>query len=446
MFGRTIIDGGIIHIPDVLSDPDFGRPDAQKLMGFRAALGVPLVREGRVFGVVNLFRFAVSSFAEKQIELVRTFADQAVIAIENTRLLTVQREALERQTATADVLKVIASSPTDVQPVFEAIAERSNQLLGGHSTSVLRFIDDIVELVAFTPVSAEADAVLQAMFPRPVASYPVFDLLRNGEVVQTPDTETDDHAIDSGRASARARGFRSRLRVPLMGDRATIGVISVTRKEPGQFADQDVALLKAFADQAVIAIQNVKLFDEVQAKTRDLEEALVYQTGSANILKVIASSPTNVQPVLQAIAETACELCEATDGQVLLRAGDELRFSAHHGSIPVAFETKLINRNWVNGRAVIDKTTVHAHDLLSTEGDEFPEGRDMAFRHMGRTVLSVPLLRDNEAIGTIALRRVEVAALHATSRSRCCRPLPTKPSSRSATPACSKRCRRRPES
>ncbi len=554
--------------------------------GLRTILFIPLRKEGRLLGFIAAGRREVRAFSENEIGLLESFAAQAALAIENARLFNETREALERQTATADILKVIASSPSDLQPVFDAIAERSNRLIGGHSTAVFRFVSDDVELVAFTPVNPEADKMLRAAFPQPVETYPMFQLARDREIVEITDAESENSEAAEVRDIARARGFRSLLLTTLHGDRGPIGLISVTRKEPGAFAPHHVQLLRTFADQAVIAIQNVKLFDEVQAKTRDLEEALeqqtgsanilrviassptdvgpvlqaivesacelcdandavvllregahlrfsahhgpiginiekwplnrnwsagravldrtpvhvrdmfseegnefpdgkelsrytgtsgirsilsvpllregealgaillrrtemrpfapkqiallqtfadqaviaignvglfdevqaktleleealVYQTGSANILKVIASSPTNVQPVLQAIAETACELCDATDGQVLLREGDELRFSAHHGSIPVAFETKRINRDWVNGRAVIDKKTVHAHDLLSAEGNEFPEGRDMAYRNMGRTVLSVPLLRDNEAIGTIALRRAE---------------------------------------
>ncbi len=165
--------------------------------------------------------------------------------------------------------------------------------------------------------------------------------------------------------------------------------------------------MTTFADQAVIAIENARLFDEVQAKTRDLSEALTYQTGSSNILSVIASSPTDVEPVLKAIVESACELCEASDALVFLKDGEDLRFSAHHGSIPIDLPKWPINRNWVTGRAVVDRVPVHVRDLPS-EGDDFPEGRELA-RHQGnRTVLSVPLLREGESIGAISLRRTEV--------------------------------------
>jgi GAF domain-containing protein len=410
VFGRTIIDGGIVHIPDVINDPDFGRPDAQKLMGFRAALGVPLMREGRVFGVVNLFRFAVSSFTEKQIELVRTFADQAVIAIENTRLFNETREALERQTATADILKVIASSPSDLQPVFDAIAERSNRLIGGHSTAVFRFVDDNVELAAFTPVSPAADKMLQAAFPQPVETYPMFQLARDREIVEITDAEAENSEAAEVRDIARARGFRSLLLTTLHGDRGPIGLISVTRKEPGTFLPHHVQLLRTFADQAVIAIQNVRLFDEVQAKTHDLEEALEQQTGSANILRVIASSPTDVGPVLKAIVESACKLCDASDAVVLLKQGDHLRFSAHHGPIAVNVEAWPITRGWSGGRSFLDRKPVHVHDMRAHES-EFPDSAQLSQRSRTsgvRTVLSVPLLRDDEAIGTITLRRLEV--------------------------------------
>ena len=158
----------------------------------------------------------------------------------------------------------------------------------------------------------------------------------------------------------------------------------------------------------MIAIENVRLFDEVQAKTRDLTEALTYQTGSSNILSVIASSPTDVRPVLKAIVESACQLCEADDALVTLKDGDDLRFQAQHGSIPVVWERTPINRQWPSGRAVVDRTPVHVRDLLSTEGEEFPEGQEYARRTNVRTVLSVPLLRENESIGSIALRRTEV--------------------------------------
>src|SRR4030095_11249802 len=170
-------------------------------------------------------------FPDRFIELLRTFADQAVIAIENARLIRETQEALERQTVTADILKVIASSPSDVQPVFEAIASSAKRLLGGFSTTVLHFIDDELHLVAYTPTSPEADEGLKSSFPRKIAEFPTFELVRNGRTIQFPDTEAAE-VPEANRELARLRGFRSVLFVPLMSRGTPVGMISVTRAQP----------------------------------------------------------------------------------------------------------------------------------------------------------------------------------------------------------------------
>ena len=231
--------------------------------------------------------------------------------------------------------------------------------------------------------------------------------LLEGKVTHVPDVHADpDYSFSEGQ---RLSGDpRTILGVPLLREGKPVGALALLRRAVRPFTDRQIELVKTFADQAVIAIENVRLFDEVQAKTRDLTEALTYQTGSSNILSVIASSPTDVGPVLKAIVESACQLCEADDALVTLKDGDDLRFQAQHGSIPVVWERTPINRQWPSGRAVVDRTPVHVRDLLSTEGEEFPEGQEYARRTNVRTVLSVPLLRENESIGSIALRRTEV--------------------------------------
>src|SRR5258705_2446497 len=198
------------------------------------------------------------------------------------------------------------------------------------------------------------------------------------------------------------------LAVPMLREGVPIGVIALTRSEARPFTEKQIELVTTFADQAAIAIENVRLFDEVQAKTRDLSEALTYQTGSGNILRVIASAPTDVEPVLKAIAESACELCDAYDAVVRLKYGDELQIRAHHGPIPIDAAKWLINRTWTAGRAVLDKKPVHVHDMLSAEGDEFPEAQKRAHEQGHHTILSGPLLREGESIGAIVLRRREV--------------------------------------
>ncbi len=374
-------------------------------LGTRSQVTVPMLRTGEPIGAITVGWADPGAYGDQQVALLQTFADQAVIAIENVRLFNETREALERQTATADILKVIASSPNDVQPVFEAIAASAKRLLGGFSATVVRFVGDTLHLVAFTPTNATADQALQASFPMPLAGFSGFELVRGGQTVQFTDTELED-VPRVNRELARLRGYRSMVFTPLMSNGTPIGMISVTRKEPGSFSAHYVQLLQTFADQAVIAIENVRLFDEVQAKTHDLTEALTYQTGSSNILKVIASSPTDVEPVLKAIVENACELCDAYDAAVVLKDGDDLRFSAHHGPIPIGLETWPINRSWTAGRAFVDKRPVHVPDLFDSA--DFPDGRELARRMGHRSILSVPLLRENESIGAIILRRTEV--------------------------------------
>jgi len=315
---RVIVEKKNLHLPDWSSIelPEHQR-QIQETWGIKAGLYVPLLREKECIGLFAFARKQAGPFSDRDIALAESFRDQALIAIENARLFNETQEALERQTATADVLKVIASSPTDVQPVFDAIAERSNRLIVGHSTAVYRFIDQTAFLTAFTPVNPEADALLRSVFPRPLSSFPQFELVSHGETVQIADYETADVPEDT-RLVARTRGFRSCLFVPLLSDHRPIGLISVTRKEPGAFAEHDVNLLKTFADQAVIAIQNVKLFDEVQARTRELSESLQQQTATSEVLQIISSSPGDLAPVFDKMLENATRVCGAEFGTMNL--------------------------------------------------------------------------------------------------------------------------------
>jgi len=328
---RALRNCAVVHVAD---DPGYPGTPAQTLGGVRTVLSVPLIREAQPIGAISVSRTRVEPFTEKQIDLIKTFADQAVIAIENVRLFNETREALERQTATADILKVIASSPSDVQPVFEAIATSANRLIGGFSTAVFRFVDGVSHLAAFTPTSPAADEILKSSFPRPVAEYRAIELAQAGEAIQITDTETMTDA--QIRDIARARGFRSMLLSPLMSNGASIGLISVTRVEPGSFADHHVQLLQTFADQAVIAIENVRLFDEVQARTRDLAESLEQQTATSEVLQVISSSPGELEPVFRTMLENATRVCGASFGTMNLWDGERFNLAADY-NVPPAF-------------------------------------------------------------------------------------------------------------
>jgi signal transduction histidine kinase len=318
------------------------------------------------------------------------------------------KEAREQQAATAEILKVIASSPGDVQPVFEAIAASANRLIGGFSTAVYRVIEDIVHLMAFTPTSPEADEALKAGFPLHRKEVPPLALVQNGETAQIADAEAADPQTQR---LGRARGWRSVTFTPLMSQATFIGFVVCTRRETGVLADHHVQLLRTFADQAVIAIENARLFNVVRQRTDDLSEALQQQTATADVLRVIASSPTDVGPTLRAIVEGACRFCDAYDATVLLKIEDDLHYSAHHGPIPAPREAHRITRQWVTGRSVVDKVPVQISDFLAPEAAaEFPEGQRRALEQGHRCTLAIPLLQEGEAVGAIVLRRLEPVA------------------------------------
>src|SRR5260370_36031619 len=242
--GRAVLDRKPIHVHDLQAEKiEF--PDVHAMaqrMGHRTILSIPLLRGEEAIGSLTVRRTEIRPFSAKQIELAETFADQAVIGIENVRLFNETREALERQTATADILKVIASSPSDVQPVFEAVATSANRLFGGFSTAVFRFVGNLIHLAAFTPTNPAADEVLKASFPRRPADFPPFEWVRDGETAQVVHTESESSVRDI----ARARGYRSLLLSPLMSSGAPIGVISVPRKEPCPVDAHQVQLLQTF--------------------------------------------------------------------------------------------------------------------------------------------------------------------------------------------------------
>jgi GAF domain-containing protein len=409
--GQVIRTKQVAHIADLRTNPGYleGDPSIVALSdraGARTFVGVPMLRDAKLVGMISVYREEVRPFSEKQIELLSNFARQAVIAIENTRLLKELRESLQQQTATADVLKVISRSAFDLQPILDTIVQTASRLCDAEFAQIYKLQDDKYHLAATNNAATD--------FVRYSADHPlspgrgslVGRTALDRKTVHLPDCLADP---EYKALEYQSMGqYRSILGVPLLREGVPIGVIALMRAVVLPFTDKQIELVSTFADQAVIAIENVRLFDEVQAKTHDLSEALIYQTGSADILSVIASSPTDIEPVLKAIVKSACELCDAYDAVVRIKEGDYLHAGAHSGPIPADKNSWRINRNWTAGRAIIDKTPVHVHDVLSAEGEEFPESQEIA-RHQGyRTVLSVPMLREGEGIGAIVLRRNEV--------------------------------------
>ena len=395
-------DGETIQFPDSEADdvPQLNR-ELARLRGFRSVLFMPLMSRGAAVGMISVTRGETGAFAPDLVQLLQTFADQAVIAIENARLFNETREALERQTATADILKVMAASPSDVQPVFDAIAANANRLIGGFSTAVLRYVDGAAHLAAFTPTDPAGDRVLQASFPVPFAQFPPYSLVADGAAAQLPDTEIEPAARDI----ARARGYRSMLFAPLMSEGEAIGIIITTRRATGAFTEHHVRLLQTFADQAVIAIKNVSLFNATR-------EALERQTATADILKVIAASPADVTPVFQAISDSAKALIGGHSSTVTRLKDGMLHLAAFttdneagNADLLSSFPAPL-SSSGIHSRVAVSGEYAFRSDMQN-EPDLTEAMKELARTRGYRSILVVPMLRDGVAIGTIAVTRPE---------------------------------------
>ncbi|MGB9388362.1 MAG: GAF domain-containing protein, partial [Pseudolabrys sp.] len=409
VFGQTIIKGATVHIPDVLEDSDFARPQAQKLMGLRAALGVPLVRDGHVFGVVNLFRTTPTAFTQKQIELAETFADQAVIAIENTRLFNELRhrtddlsESLQQQTATADVLKVISRSSFDLRIVLRTLVESAAQSCEAQQAIVTQRGDDgLYRLAASFGFPDEFDEYMRQNPLGPGRATTTGRVALEGKMVHIPDVLADpEYAFPKGQ---QLGGYRSNLGVPLLRDGVPIGAFVLMRPVVKPFSDKQIELVETFADQAVIAIENVRLLNE-------LRESLQQQTATADVLKVISRSTFDLQPVLDTLLTSAARLCQADHSFVFLREDDVYRCASGSGEIPEWIEylkqqTIKPGRGTIAARTALEGRTVHIPDVLADPEYTFLEAQK---RGGYRTALGVPLLREGAPIGLMVLTRPTV--------------------------------------
>ncbi|HEX5529959.1 MAG TPA: GAF domain-containing protein, partial [Methylomirabilota bacterium] len=315
-------------------------------------------------------------------------------------------EALEQQTATAEILGVISSSPTDLQPVMSAVVEAAARLCDAQNAQIFQIEGEMMRLVArHGPVKSSLEAGESRSLTRGSVSGRVAldrQTLRIDDLRVNLEAEYPDIA-----AAIRRQGIASTVGVPLLREGVAIGAITAFRTEVRPFSDQQVALLETFADQAVIAIENVRLFQELQVRNRDLTETLEQQTATAEILRVISSSPTDLQPVLDVVARNAARVCEASDALVHRVDGGFTQVVANSGEIRTRGGKIPITRGWVGGRALIERRRIHVHDLAA-ELDEYPESRDFQQRAGARTTLVAPMLREGTPIGLIVIRRREV--------------------------------------
>jgi GAF domain-containing protein len=406
--GRVLLEGKTVHIPDVLADPEHAGGDYQSRGGYRSNLAVPLLRDGETIGAFAVTRSKARPFSDDQIKLLTTFSDQAVIAIENARLLNELRESLQQQTATADVLKVISRSTFDLQTVLNTLVLSATSLCVADMSAIYQRDGEFLRLWATTGVTPEA-AQYGAEHPLQVGRNSASGRAAlEGEAVHILDVLAD---AEYGATSLRdAAGYRTVLGVPLLRAGTVIGVFALTRREVSPFSEKQIELVTTFADQAVIAIENARLLNE-------LRQSLEEQTATSDVLRVISSSPGELEPVFAAILASATRICEAEFGNLFLREEDAFRAVAWHGEPTYvntwrgpALTIKTDVADIPLARLAATKQRVHVADLRQEAAYKAGHEHLVALIDKGgaRTILIVPMLKEHTLVGAIAIHRQEV--------------------------------------
>jgi GAF domain-containing protein/anti-sigma regulatory factor (Ser/Thr protein kinase) len=412
--GRTALERDVVHIADLAADLEYALPDVVAIGKVRTALGVPLLRAGEPIGIITLWRQRVEPFTDRQIELVRTFAAQAVIAIENTRLLNELRESLRQQTATADVLKIISRSTFDLKSVLQTLVESAAELCDADKAMTTRQINGVFYPAEAYGLSREFMDYVKDIPMEADRGSAAGRALLEGRVIHIPDVKADsEYTLVEPQ---RLGNFRTVLCVPMLREGVPIGVLALMRSEVRPFTDKQIELLTTFADQAVIAIENVRLLDALKQRTADLTESLEQQTATSEVLQVINSSPGQLEPVFTTMLESAVRICDAKFGYIYRWDGDALYLVADYNTPPAFADAHRGLRihptpRMPVGRMLATKTTVQVADLAAEP--IYTEDRDpraAAAVELGgiRTLLAVPMLKENELIGAFIIYRQEV--------------------------------------
>jgi GAF domain-containing protein len=418
--GRMVATKAVVHVPDLSVDPAYINRNPQtvaavELGGTRTLIAAPMLKDDKLIGGISLVRQEVRPFSDKQISLLTNFAAQAVIAIENARLLNELRQSLEQQTATGEILSSMSGSIADTQPVFDAIVRNLLRLFGTRYATIQLLQDGLIHLPAIAGEQGFEQMVKQ--FPRPLSEESfsgramiLKETIRYAPILDNPTVST------FGQENAREFGYNSIIFTPMIRGDKVVGAIGTAHREAKPFNEQQVALLKAFADQAVIAIENTRLLNELRERTTDLSESLEQQTATAEVLHVISSSPGEVEQVFAAMLEKAVRICDAVFGNIFSWDGNALQHVAGHNTPPAFAEARKRlplgpTPGSAFGRVITTKAAVHIIDLAAEQ--EYIErsipGLVAAVELGGiRTLLVVPLLKENEPIGAFSLSRQEV--------------------------------------
>jgi PAS domain S-box-containing protein len=416
--GQVIRTKQVAHIADLRTNPAYLEGDPtivalSDLAGARTFVVVPMLRDAKLVGMISVYREEVRPFADKQIELLSNFAKQAVIAIENTRLLGELRESLQQQTATADVLKVISRSTFDLQTVLDTLVESAARLCEAEMALIHRREGEQYRAAATFGFSPEFWAFMQAHPISPGRGSIAGRVALERHAIQIEDVAVDpEYTLSQATSLARQH---TALGVPLLRENELIGVIVLARQRVELFTEKQIELVSTFADQAVIAIENARLFDEVQAKTRDLEESLQQQTATSEVLQIISSSPGDLAPVFDKMLENATRVCGAEFGSMYLVEDDSLRQAALY-NVPAALaaaRTNKVFRPHPQGQmaaAIRTKQAVQVADVRATAAylERTPNAVELAELGGARTLVVVPMLREEEVIGAITIYRQEV--------------------------------------